>query len=179
MPEHPRLRALLDWSLAAFHAGFLFAVLIALVYAGGGLGNLLSGLNTWLGLGLYAVFWATTWWTTRRAARGFAWSALDRPAALAGRLWRVALWGGLNGVLFFLIVLGLIVGNVLALVLVGRAQASEILSFVVFGGAIGAAVSFVAGVVVALLFALLDGALLALARWLAPAEAALDAPRAQ
>ena len=39
MAEQPRLRALLTWSLAAFHAACLFAGLIALAYAGGGLGS--------------------------------------------------------------------------------------------------------------------------------------------
>jgi len=70
MADQPRLRALLTWSLAAFHAGFLFAGLIALAYSGGALGGLLGSLNTLLGLGLYGLFWLSTWWTTRRATRG-------------------------------------------------------------------------------------------------------------
>lgn len=172
MPEHPRLRGLMEWSLAAFHAGFLVAGLVALLYATGGLGELLGGLNTLLGLGLFGVFWLTTWWTTRRAARGVAWVALERPVALAGLVWRVAVWAGVNGVLFVLALLGFVGVYALATILAGRGSAGDTLSVFAFSGAIALAVAFVAGAVVGLLFALIDGALLVVARWVAPAAAA-------
>ena len=171
MPDHPRLRSLLEWSLAAFHAGFLFASLVALLYAGGGLGQLLGSLNTLSGVALYAAFWLGTWWTTRRAARGLDWSALDRPVALVGRLGRLALWGGINGLLLFAVVFAVIVGNTLLLVMTGNARIVDMTSFAVTVGAVGAVVAFVIGAVAGVLFAVVDGVLLALAGWLVPAEA--------
>ena len=170
MPEPARLRGLLEWALAAFHAGFLLTALVALVYATGNLGAILGGLSTLVGLGVFGLLWFTTWWTTRRATRGVDWAALERPAALAGQLWRVGLWGGLNGVLFVLALLAFIGVNALALILAERASAADSLSVLVFGGGIALAVAFVAGAVIGVLFALLDGTFLVVARWLAPTE---------
>ena len=168
MAENVRGRGLLEWSLAAFHTAFLFAGLLALLYAGGNLGTLLASLNTLLGLGLFSVLWFLTWWSTRRAARGIEWTALERPSVLARRLGRVALWGGVNGALFFAVLLSLIVANAAAAIVQGRASAGDFVAVIAFEGGAGSAAAFIIGAVVALLFLLIDGALLGLARWLVP-----------
>jgi hypothetical protein len=168
MAENMRMRGLVEWSLAAFHTAFLFAGLLALLYASGNLGALLASLNTLLGLGLFSVLWFLTWWSTRRAARGIEWTALERPSVLAHRLGRVAVWGGVNGALFFAALLSLIVANAAVAIVQGRAFAGDFVPVIAFGGSVGSAAAFIIRAVVAMLFALIDGALLRLARWLVP-----------
>jgi hypothetical protein len=168
MAENTRIRGLLEWGLAAFHTAFLFAGLLALLYAGGNLGALLASLNTLLGLGLFGVLWFFTWWSTRRAARGIDLTALERTSVLARRLGRVVLWGGVNGALFFAVLLALIVINASAAIVQGHAFAGDFLPVIAFGGVAGSAAAFIIGAIAALLFALVDGALLTLARWLVP-----------
>jgi len=165
MPDQTWLRRTLTWSLASFHAAFLFAALIALLYAGGGLGGLLASLNTLLGLGLYALFLLNTWWTTGRATRGLDWVALADPWAPLDHFWRIVLWGGVNGLLLFLVLLAAIVGSSLLLLVSGRGQPVQLLPFVLTVGAVGSAVAFVAGALAGVFFALLDSALLVLAGW--------------
>jgi hypothetical protein len=168
MADQRALRGLLEWSLAAFHAGFLFAGVVALLYAGGGLGELLGSLNTLLGLGLYALFWASTWWTTRQATRGIAWGALRDPWAPLDHFWRVVVWAGVNGLLLFGAVFVVIVTNALATALAGRALLGAMTSFVFAVGVLGTAVAFAIGAVAGIVFLLLDSALLALANRLVP-----------
>jgi hypothetical protein len=169
MPDQSRVRGLLEWSLAAFHAAILLTTSVLLLYSGGALGPLLAGLNTGLGLGLYGLLWLTTLWTTRQALRGIPWDALEQPRAMLGRLGRITLWGGANGGLFFLaLAVTVIVPNLLAASLAGGAFGADALPALLFAGTIGTAVAFAAGAVAAVAFALLDGVLLALARWLAP-----------
>jgi hypothetical protein len=52
------VRDLFAWALSTFHTARLVAVLVLLVHLSGGLGDLLSGLNTLLGLVLFALLWA-------------------------------------------------------------------------------------------------------------------------
>jgi hypothetical protein len=167
-PENAPWRALLTWSLAAFHAALLLTAVIALLYSRGGLGSLLGSLNTALGLGLYALLWLTTWWTTRRALAGLPWSTLGQPLLLLGRLGRIALWGAANGGLFFLALLALIVTNGLLTIAAGARFAPDVLPGLLAVSLAGAAVAAALGAVLAALFVLLDAALLALARRLAP-----------
>jgi hypothetical protein len=129
---------------------------------------LLASLNTLLGLGLFGVLWFLTWWSTRRAARGIEWTALEHPSMLARRLGRVALWGGINGTLFFAVLLSLIVANAAAAIVQGRASAGDFVPVIALEGGVGSAAAFIIGVVVALLFLLIDGTLARLARWLVP-----------
>ena len=168
MAENIRVRGLLEWSLAAFHTAFLFAGLMALLYAGGNLGALLASLNTVLGLGLFSVLWFLTWWSTRRATRGIEWTALEHSTALARRVGRVALWGGVNGALFFAVLLSLIIANAAVAIVQEHAFVGDLVALVAFDGGVGMVAAFIIGAIVALLFALIDGALLRLARWLVP-----------
>jgi hypothetical protein len=62
-PEPDRLDA---WTFAAFHAALLTAVGVTALHAAGALGDLLGGLSTGLGLFLYGLLWATTYWSNRR-----------------------------------------------------------------------------------------------------------------
>ena len=55
MADNMRVRGLLEWSLAAFHTAFLFAGLMALLYAGGNLGRCWPASTRYLVSG-YSVF---------------------------------------------------------------------------------------------------------------------------
>ena len=96
---------LVTWSLATFHASTFVLTIVLLAYSRGGLGGTLSGLNTFVGLGLFVALWATTYFTTARALAG-----LDLIASLRDRdgyLRRTLRWGSRNG-MAFLAVLGVV-----------------------------------------------------------------------
>src|SRR5207302_11331737 len=61
---------LVTWSLATFHATTFVLAIVLFAYSGGGLGGALSGLNTFVGLGLFVALWATTYFTTSKALAG-------------------------------------------------------------------------------------------------------------
>lgn len=87
---------LVAWSLATFHTALLVALLVTGLYLVGPLGDLLSGLDTVVGLALYGCLWASTWWTTRR------WLAeIGENADLPDTVGNGGKWGGVDGVLFF------------------------------------------------------------------------------
>lgn len=158
MSEPPPQR-LLAWALAAFHNGFFFAATFALLYRSGRLADLLGSLNTLLGIAVFAALWALTWWTTRRALAGVDWLALERPRQLLPIAGRGLLWGGVNGLLFFLA--ALLVGGVSALVLASlqpsnASEALTILPGLIFVGAAGSIVSFGLGAAVGLALGLTD-----------------------
>lgn len=64
-PKHDESESLIVWSLGAFHAATLVAVLVALGHTAGALGDLLGGLNTVVGLALYLFLWGLSWGATR------------------------------------------------------------------------------------------------------------------
>ena len=64
--------ALVTWCLGTFHVAVLTIVAVLVLQRGGDLGPALAGLDTALGLGLYAFLWVLTWGTTRRGLRA-AW----------------------------------------------------------------------------------------------------------
>jgi hypothetical protein len=158
MAEHAiRERNLLVvFTLGTFHAAVLIAVLVAVLYANGGLASLLSGLSTIAGLALFGALWLTTVWSTNRTLRGAftvaPWTSVPADTLIARAAWR----GGVNGVLFLAFV-GIIVAisaafsGDLALGVIGA-------GFLIFA-TVGAAVAFVIGFVVGLLFACIDLAL--------------------
>jgi len=61
---------LVTWSLATFHASTFVLAIVLFAYSRGGLGGALSGLNTFVGLGLFVALWVTTYFTTARALAG-------------------------------------------------------------------------------------------------------------
>ena len=96
---------LVTWSLATFHASTFVLVIVLFAYSRGGLGGALSGLNTFVGLGLFVALWVTTYFTTARALAG-----LDLIASVRDRdgyLRRTLRLGSRNG-MAFLAVLGVV-----------------------------------------------------------------------
>lgn len=151
---------LLTWSLATFHTTVFVLVIVLFAYSGGGLGQALSGLNTFAGLGLFVVLWTTTYLTTARALAGldFVGSARDRRGY--GR--RAFRWGAANG-MSFLAVLG-IVALVVALTNTRPEQTgSGILLPFLFIAPIALVVSAAVGGAVGVLFGIIDLALFGLA----------------
>jgi hypothetical protein len=155
MTERTPSRHLLEWALAAFHNGFFFAAALALLYRAGGLGVLLGSLNTLIGLGAFVVVWGLTWWTTRRAFAGVDWLALEQPRQFIPMLGRGLIWGGVNGVLFFLAAfLITVVSEIVLALLQGTGQAIPIGLLV--AGLVGLVVAFAFGAAIGLILAGLD-----------------------
>jgi len=149
------------FALGTFHAAALIAALVVVLYASGGLASLLSGLSTIAGLVLFLALWLTTVWSTNRTLRGAItvapWTSVPPDTLIARAAWR----GGVNGVIFLACV-GLILAissafnGDLAFGVIGA-------GFLVFA-TVGAAVAFVIGFVVGLLFAGIDLALVSATR---------------
>lgn len=137
--------SLVVWALASFHTAALTAVIVASLYLAGALGDLLGGLDTLVGLGLYLGLWASTWWTTRRAFAAIA--DIGRDASVWGLLGTAGKWGGVNGVSFFwLLLVGFTVLN----------AAYEVPLVLLFAAAAGSVLALGVGGIVGLLFAVLD-----------------------
>jgi len=96
---------LVTWSLATFHATVFVLAIVLFAYSRDALGAGLSGLNTFVGLGLFVALWATTYVTTSRALKGLdlIGSARDR----GGYPRRTLRWGAANG-MSFLAILGIV-----------------------------------------------------------------------
>lgn len=129
--------ALAAWALAAFHAAVLLVVPLTVTHAlvPGVVGDLLAGLDTRLGLGLYLVLWGSTWVsnrryvaacsftdTTRTLQAGATWGAVTGLPLLGCLVVAAALATNPVFALLFLVVGGLaalVVGAVLGAVLAG------------------------------------------------------------
>lgn len=152
---------LVVFTLGTFHASVLIAVLVVVLYANGGLGSLLSGLSTITGLALFSALWATTVWSTNRTLRGAftvaPWTSVPPDTLIARAAWR----GGVNGIIFLACV-GLIVG--ISAAFNGDLAFGVIGAGFLFFATVGAAVAFVIGFVVGLLFACIDLALVTATR---------------
>jgi hypothetical protein len=151
---------LVTWSLATFHATVFVLAIVWLAYSRDALGAALSGLNTFVGLGLFGALWATTYLTTSRALQGLdlIGSARDR-TGYARRAFR---WGAANG-MSFLAILG-VVALVTAIANTRPGQVpSGILLPALFIAPIALVVSAAVGGVVGLIFGAIDLGLFALA----------------
>ena len=150
---------LVIWCLATFHTTVFVLAIVLFAYAGGGLGGALSGLSTFVGLGLFAALWTTTYFATARALRGMD---LIAPAGRRGYARRAFRWGAANG-MAFLAILGL-VGIVIA---VGNTRPGQvgfgILVPALFIAPIALTVAAAVGGVVGALFGMIDLGLFALA----------------
>ena len=151
---------LVTWSLATFHATTFVLVIVLFAYSGGGLGGALSGLNTFVGLGLFVALWVTTYFTTARALAG-----LDLIASVRDRdgyLRRTLRWGSRNG-MAFLAVLGVVA--LFAAVANTRPEqvGPGILFPALFIAPIALVVSAAVGGAVGLIFGFIDLALFAIA----------------
>ncbi len=151
---------LVMWSLATFHATAFVLAIVLFAYSRNALGAGLSGLNTFVGLGLFLALWATTYVTTSRALKGLdlIGSARDR-----GSYPRRALrWGAVNG-MSFLAILG-VVALVAAISNTQPGQvASGILFPALFIAPIALIVSAAVGGAVGALFGIVDLGLFAIA----------------
>ncbi|WP_137287078.1 hypothetical protein [Halorussus salinisoli] len=172
--------SLVVWALASFHTATLVAVLVTAFYLAGTLGDLLGGLDTLFGLGLYLVLWAGTWWTTRRVLRAVADATSETDTASETGTSALAVvgvggkWGGVNGVLFFWV---LFVG----FVALNASLEIDAVAFLFVAGGIGTLLALGIGAIVGVVFAVLDLALFRAARGLAPAPASApeSAPEAE
>lgn len=157
-------------ALATFHTGLLVALLVAVLYRFGPLGELLDGLRTSLGLGLYLALWATTWWTNRRWLGVVADPEVDASASIV--VGTGGKWGGVNGVAFFWAVFAV---TFLPLAILERDVVPTL-----FVWAIGSLLALGIGGIVGALFAAFDLALFRVAARLGPelgGEAEDEEPR--
>jgi hypothetical protein len=150
---------LVTWSLATFHATVFVLAIVLFVYSRDALGAGLSGLNTFVGLGLFVALWATTYVTTSRALEGLdlIGSARDR-SGYARRAFR---WGAANG-MAFLAVLGIVA----VLVAVSNTRPGQVASGILFPALFIAPIAFVVsaavGGIVGAIFGIIDLGLFAL-----------------
>ena len=151
---------LVTWSLATFHATTFVLAIVLFVYSRDALGAGLSGLNTFVGLGLFVALWVATYVTTSRALKGLdlIGSARDR----GGYTRRAFRWGAANGMAFLAIL-----GIVAVLTAVANTRpgqvASGILLPALFIAPIALVVSAAVGGAVGALFGIIDLALFGLA----------------
>jgi hypothetical protein len=164
MVDSTRSYSLLTWGLATFHTTFFVTGLATLLYVGGNLGSLLGSLNTLIGIALFNVLWFTTWWSTRQALRGLQWPTLEN-LSKREMIYRAVFWGGVNGVLFLLVILGVVViGSIISIAANPGASLGTIV-FLIIAGLIGSVIAFGVGAVFGILFVMIDGALLTLSRY--------------
>ncbi|UPW00158.1 hypothetical protein M0R88_16795 [Halorussus gelatinilyticus] len=143
---------LVVWALASFHTAALTAVLVGAIYLSGALGDLLSGLDTLLGLGLYLGLWATTWWTTRRAFAAIGAAGRDGPVSRSVVLGTAGKWAGVDGVLFLWVLVGVFAASTVS---VESVDLRGVFYFLAIAG-VASLLAFVVGAIVGLLFAALD-----------------------
>lgn len=144
---------LVAFAAGSVHAALVMVALLGLLHGSGNLGDALGGLGTLPGAAAYVALWAVAWWTTRRGVA----AAVERGGRVRDALVAGLTWGSVAGVTFLLAVAG-VAGLALALT-----EPADLLSVVLFVG-IGAAIAAVVGSVVGGLLALVDVALLGVAR---------------
>ncbi len=155
--QQPDLDRLVVWALATFHASLFMLVALLFLHWQDVLRNILPTLNTAVGLGLFVLLWAITWWTTRRAV-----AVMEDDSDIVRR---AARWGGVNGVLFLAIAIAL--GAVGLAVTEPSARSFQLLGGVAFFLTVGSLFAFAIGAVVGSVLGLIDLALLRVARGLA------------
>lgn len=159
---------LIGWALASFYVVLLVGLSLLALHVRGDLGELLAGLSPVVGIALYLLLWTTTWVTTRRAIADRL-QSIDEGRPPVGRVAATgALWGGVNGAVFLLVLLGVAVGAQL-LASLATGDWSDILFavYLVAIGSVGAGVAFVVGAIVGTGLAILTIGLSRPASWLA------------
>jgi hypothetical protein len=150
---------LVVFALGTFHAAALIVALVLVLYAAGGLAPLLSSLSTIAGLALFSALWLTTVWSTHRTLRGAftvaPWTSVPLSTMIPRAAWR----GGVNGVAFLACL-----GVILAISSAFNGDVGVVgFGFAIFA-TIGAAFAFVVGLVLGLVFAVVDLALVSATR---------------
>ncbi|MFC7046641.1 hypothetical protein ACFQH6_15625 [Halobacteriaceae archaeon GCM10025711] len=146
---------LLVWALATFHVAALVSVAAVALHANGVLGQVLGELDTLVGVGLFVVVWALTWWSNRRWLTDVSLADDGQGAVVAG-----ARWGGVEGVLVLVAPL-----LVLVVVLVAQGGSVPVLAGL---GVVALLVAGVVGGVVGAAFALVDVTLVRTAEYVLP-----------
>lgn len=151
-PRRPN--APLALALATFHTSLLVLLGVLLIYLVGDLGEALDGLNTIVGLLLFAYLWAINWITTAGALRSF--SSLTKPP-----WWEVArgglLWGGATGAAVIVILsTGVGVGSLVYGVVTADLDVVKGAYVYPFLGAAGSGPAFIVGAAIGFAFAAID-----------------------
>lgn len=146
------------WAFATVHTALLVLLAVWVLHLSDALRDLLGGLDTLLGLALYAVLWAVVWLATGRAFD----AAPPTSSSTRTLVKQGFLYGALTGVGFLVVVL---VGAFLATLVFG----GPVLSVLIFAF-IGTVVAAVVGGVLGTGFALLDRSLLRVGAKLSPGE---------
>jgi hypothetical protein len=158
----PERDPLLVTSLATFHTTLLLAVILALGQATGAIGDLLGGLGTLVGFGLFGLLWGTTLYTNWRWLGDV--SVLADEPDIRHVLRRAFVWGALDGVLFFLGLLAvLVLSRISPDTQVTLDALLGALGVVVFLAALGSAVAIIVGGIVGVVLGALDLGLVRLA----------------
>lgn len=156
---------LVSWALGTFHASLFVVVLVIFLYSQGTLASLLQGLNTALGLALFAALWATTLYTSSRALRGVA---LAGPEMSRSRLLsRGVRFGTLNGLLFLAVLLVASLLSRLLLPPAGNVMPLMAVLLTIYVGSFAILIAFAIGGLTGLVVSLVDLVLLGLADRLA------------
>ncbi|SEO54763.1 hypothetical protein SAMN04487948_103172 [Halogranum amylolyticum] len=142
---------LLVWCLAAYHTALFTLVPVVGLHWTGALGDLLGGLSTTVGLALYLLLWATTWWTNRRLLA----TTPFEPSAWREILTGGVKWGGVTGSCFLLELVVVAVVQVAIDGGLGVPDVASVLPLLLFL-ALGAATAFVVGGLVGVVQAVLD-----------------------
>jgi len=153
---------LVAWALGTFHASILIVVAVLILHAAGGLGSLLSSLNTPTGLALFAALWATTTWSARRTLRDAFEPDLRVVMGAPDLIWRAIRDGALNGVVFLACL-----AIILAISAVATGNGGSILIFIYgapFIAVIGTAIAAVIGALIGLCYLAIDLTLIAATR---------------
>ena len=160
-PGSSRPSPLGTWALAGFHTAMLVAVVVTTLFFAGLAGNQLAALDTWVGVVAYLYLWAVTWWTNRQVIDAVGPGLLAGSSDPTDALVEATKWGGLVGLLVFLPAL------LIGVVFFVGAGGIEAVPFLLLAAAVGSVVSAGVGVVVGVVFAILDLLLVRLARaWL-------------
>lgn len=161
---------LLVWGLASFHAALLVALAVGVLYATEAAGDVLAGLDTWIGVLAYFYLWGVTVWTNRALFERVEGDLVTERPGSGALLAEAMKWGGLAGLLVFLPVL------VVGIVFFVGAGGLEAVPFLLLAAVIGTVVSVGIGVVAGVVFALLDLLLLGAARSWLPADGGESVP---
>lgn len=169
MDDVTRRMRLLAWAMATFHTVFFFLLFVILVYLSGNLGQLLSSLNTLVGVAIFVLLWLTTAFCTGHVVQSVEPAALEHPFASFNVIKRVmvksAFWGGVNGFIF-LIGLLLILAIVLLTAIIPVLFSPEVIGLVASVGfftSIASVIALILGGVVGIVFSMLDFVILGIA----------------
>ncbi len=169
MDDGARAPRLLGWALGTFHTVFFFLLFVIVLYLSGSLGQLLSSLNTLVGVAIFAVLWIATTFCTGQVVRGVPPAVLEHPfatfEAMAWVILRSAFWGAVNGFLFLLGLLTVLsFANLPALfpVLISPQIVGLIVSLAIFVP-IASVIALIIGGVIGFVFAWVDFVLLGMA----------------